>query len=428
VRILFACRLQEGLFPARARPQPFLAEEERRRLAEVSGLKLSEPQDALAAERYLLYATLSRPEEQLFLSWHVADDDGQATPRSLFVDDVCDLFAESLSMRRACRELGAVEPIQPTAASPGTVGGNLRDERLLDELRTHVWSASSLENWIGCPVRWFVERMLDPRAFDPDPEPLARGGLAHAALKDTLEGLRRETGTARLRPQSLGLARELLRAALAENEPDHPLSVAPERRMAVRRRLRADLERYLEYATEAGNPLEPRDLEVGFGFAKDDERGEASSLPAAEVGGVRLRGRIDRIDVGASGEAVIYDYKSSQAPASARWIKDGNLQVALYMRAVEQLLELRVVGGFYQPLSGRDLRARGVLDGDSDTGLQCMDSDLREHAEVQELLDEAVASAHRGADEAARGQLEARPQTCAFRGGCMYPTICRCER
>ena len=164
------------------------------------------------------------------------------------------------------------------------------------------------------------------------------------------------------------------------------------------------------------------------GFAKDDERGEASSLPAAEIGGVRLRGRIDRIDVGASGEAVIYDYKSSQAPASARWIKDGNLQVALYMRAVEQLLELRVVGGFYQPLSGRDLRARGVLDGDSDTGLECMESDLREHAEVQELLDEAVASARRGADEAARGQLEARPQTCAFRGGCMYPTICRCER
>ncbi len=119
VRILFACRLQEGVFPARARPQPFLAEEERRRLAEVSGLRLGEPQDALAAERYLLYATLSRPEEQLFLSWHVADDDGQATPRSLFVDDVCDLFAESLSSRRARRELGAVEPIQEITAGAG---------------------------------------------------------------------------------------------------------------------------------------------------------------------------------------------------------------------------------------------------------------------------------------------------------------------
>ncbi len=37
---------------------------------------------------------------------------------------------------------------------------------------------------------WFVERLLRPDELEPDPEPLARGGLAHAALKDTLEGLR----------------------------------------------------------------------------------------------------------------------------------------------------------------------------------------------------------------------------------------------
>jgi len=157
--------------------------------------------------------------------------------------------------------------------------------------------------------------------------------------------------------------------------------------------------------------------------------GEASGLPAFELGGgVKLRGRIDRIDVGAGGEAVVYDYKTSQAPPSARWIRDGNLQVALYMRAVEQLLGLRAIGGFYQPLSGTDLRARGVLDGDSEIGLACMDADVREHSEVQELLAEAVMAACQVAEQAGRGELEARPQTCAFRGGCMYPTICRCER
>jgi RecB family exonuclease len=305
----------------------------------------------------------------------------------------------------------------------------LRDEQLLADLRGHVWSASSLERWIGCPMAWFVQRMLRPDAFEPDPEPLARGGLAHAALKDTLEGLRRETGTARLTLASLDRARALLDRALAENEPDHPLSVAPERTTAVRRRLQADLERYLVHAAENETPLEPSELELGFGFAEGDERGEASTLPAFDLGGgVRLRGRIDRVDVGAGGEAVVYDYKGSSAPPGARWIRDGNLQVALYMRAVEELLDLRAVGGFYQPLSGEDLRARGVLDGDSETGIDCMGPDMREHAEVRELLAEAVASAREVAEEAGRGELEARPQTCAFRGGCMYPTICRCER
>lgn len=431
VRAVFVCGLQEGVFPARARAQPFLAEEERRRLAEVSGLRLGEPADALAAERYLLYAAVSRPQERLFLSWHVADDDGQASSRSLFVDDVCDLFDESLSQRRARRPLGAVDglPAEGSHRGPPPVERRLHDERLLARLRERPWSASSLERWIGCPTAWFVERMLDPLALEPDPEPLARGGLAHAVLRDTLEGLRRESGSARLTLANLGRARELLALALAANEAGYPLSVAPERSMAVRRRLQADLERYLEHAAAADSPLEPIALELGFGFTQEDEHGQAGDLPALDLGGgMRLRGRIDRVDVSASGDAVVYDYKGSRAPAGARWIKDGNLQVALYMRAVEELLGRRVVGGFYQPLSARDLRARGVLDGDAGLELDCVAPDVYERAELHELLEEAVAGAREVAQEAGRGELQARPQSCAFRGGCMYPTICRCER
>jgi len=430
VSVLFACGLQEGAFPARAHPQPFFAEEERRRLAELSGLRLDDQQDALAAERYLLYAAVSRPEEQLFLSWHVADDDGEATSRSLFVDDVCDLFAHELSEGRARRPLGAVDgltaQVSPVERTPGAQEP-LRDERLLSQLRDHVWSPSSLERWIACPVSWFVDRMLRPEALDPDPEPLARGGLAHAALKDTLELLRAERGSARLTHASVSRARELLERALAENEADHPLSVAPERVVAVRRRLQSDLERYLEHAAACASPLEPTALELGFGFDEGDERGEASELPALDLGGgVRLRGRIDRVDTSAGGEAVVYDYKGGRAPAGARWLKDGSVQLALYMRAVEVLLQLNVVGGFYQPLTGEDLRARGVLDGDAGLELACVSSDVLEHAPARELLADVVALAVAAAGEAGRGELRARPQTCAFRGGCMYPSICRC--
>ncbi len=438
VRVLFVCGLQEGVFPARARPQPFLAEEERRRLAEVSGLRLGEQEDVLAAERYLLYAAVSRPEEQLFLSWHVADDEGEVTSRSLFVDDVCDLFSESLYSARRDRPLGALDDApSPAVSAPQTApeARDLHDQRLLAQLREHVWSASSLERWIGCPVSWFVERMLRPDALDPDPEPLARGGLAHAALKDTLEGLRRQTGSARLTRSSLARARALLEEALADNEARYPLSAAPERRLAVRRRLQSDLDRYLEHAAEVASPLEPLALELGFGFAEGDplsgtgERGEASELPALELGGgVRLRGRIDRVDLSEAGEAVVYDYKGGRAPAGARWIRDASVQVALYMCAVEQLMQRPALGGFYQPLTGEDLRARGVLDGDAGFELDCMRPDVLEHDALRELLARAVALAVEAAGEAGRGELRPRPQTCAYRGGCMYPTICRCER
>src|SRR5271165_711018 len=434
VRAMFVCGLQEGVFPAPAPAQPYFSEEERRRLAETSGLRLGEHEDALAAERYLLYAAVSRPEELLCLSWHLADDDGEPTARSLFVDDVCDLFLEGLDggsqpgahLRRA---LGAVDPPVPSRVPAARVEGprRVRDERLLAELRERPWSASSLEALIGCPARWFVERVLAPGRFDPDPEPLARGGLAHEALRETLEGLRRETGSARVSAGSLALARELLARALREQEAARPVSVAEERRAPARRRLQADLERYLEHAAAGEGSLEPAFLELGFGFAAEDERGGGEARPAVDLGdGVSLRGRIDRIDVAPDGRAVVYDYKSSAAPGSASWIKGGSVQVALYMHAAEALLGVEAVGGFYQPLSG-DLRARGLLDKDADLKIECVKGDAREHAEVRELMGEARALALRAAAGARAGEFPSRPATCAWRGGCLHPGICRCE-
>lgn len=444
VRALFLCALQEGSFPAPARAQPLLAEEERRRLAEVSGLVLAEHQDALAAERYLLYAAVSRPEELLVLSWHTAGDDGAPQMPSLFVEDVCDLFADSLRDRRARRPLGAVDmpaPISPAGPErplPAPPLAPLSDAELLAELRRRVWSPSSLSKWIDCPVSWLVERMLLGEDFDPKPEPLARGSLAHVVLKETFAGLRLQTGSARLTPAKLALARTLLREALLANAAAYPLSMVPERVPGLRRRLEADLERYLECAAAAADSegdgageteLEPTYLELGFGFAENDERGEGSELPAFDLGaGVMLRGRVDRVDVGADGEAVVYDYKGGSVTPGAKWIAEGDLQMGLYMRAVEDLLGLRVVGGFYQPLRGRDLRARGVLDGDSAVRVESVGGDRKEHAQMRALLDEVSAAALEAAAQAGRGELQARPSTCAYRGGCMYPAICRCER
>ncbi len=427
VRALFASGLQEGVFPEHGRPQPLLSEEQRSRIALASGLRLGEPEDALASERYLLYAVLSRPEEQLALSWHESDDDAGPLSRSLFVDDVCDLFDERLESDRERRALGAVDRQSGEAPIVAVAPAGLRDERVLDELRRRVWSASSIERWVACPVAWFVDRLLDPASFEPEAEPLARGGLAHAALKDTLEGLRRETGSAKVTPASLALARELLARALRENEPRYPLSVTVERRVAVRRGLHADLERYLEHAAALDGPLAPRELELGFGFSGEDEHGEASELPAFELGGgVRMRGRIDRIDVEPGGDAVVIDYKASSAPPGARWLRDGQMQVALYMQAARQLLGLRVVGGLYQPLSGKDLQARGAISVD-EPPLECKANDLYEPEQLEELLAAVLDTAREAAAEAGRGELEPRPATCAFRGGCKYPTICRCE-
>jgi hypothetical protein len=457
VRMLYVCGLQEGVFPAPAIPHPLLGEEERRRLAHTSGLVLRAEPDALAAERYLLYALVSRPEERLTLSWHTDGEDGTPLAPSLFVDDVCDLFADTLREHTARRVAGAANwpgPGAPAGAigARGPAGGGVltgagrargtpatgtatpigtrpiqppQDERVLGALRERVlWSASSLESWAGCPVRWFVERLLRGEDIEPDPEPIARGALAHAALKQTLERLRERTGSARVTPASVGLAKRLLRDALTELEPNHPLSSAPERVPGARRRLAVELERYLQCAAEQDSPLEPTHLELEFGFD-----GDAQALPPLDIGeGVLLRGRIDRVDVGPRGEAVVYDYKGRSATPSAKWLGDDAWQVALYMRAAQSLLGYTPVGGFYQPLAGRDIRPRGVLNGEGDVDLDCVRTDKLDSEALQRLLDECVAAARAAAGEARSGALAPRPDTCAYGGGCAYPTICRCER
>ena len=177
VRILFACGLQEGIFPAAPRTEPFFADTEREQIAAASGLRLRR-RDELGAERYLFYATVSRPEERLYLSWHEAGDDGQQAVRSFFVSDVCDLFGPELQERRRTRTLGQVGwPAGRRRASASACAARpsrgprrreaqiaaLRDARLVAQMRDRpAWSASAIELWASCPVRWFVERMLKP--------------------------------------------------------------------------------------------------------------------------------------------------------------------------------------------------------------------------------------------------------------------------
>lgn len=439
VRALFCCRLQEASFPAPARPEPFLGDAERAEIARASGLRLRRHEDTLGAERYLFYATVSRPEQRLYLSWHDADDEGDPAVRSFFVADVVDLFGPTLWDRRRTRALGQVgwpRGAAPTrrerlrgeaAAAPRRAEppiAPLSDAAVLAALGERpTWSASAIEQWAGCPVRWFVERVLHPEGLVPDPELMVRGALAHCVLEATLRGLRERTGSARVGAASLPAARELLLAALERlrDDPRLLMSRDPGRQRAMARRLEADLLRYVEHAAHAGSELEPAALEVGFG-GPDDEH------PPLQLGdGVALRGRIDRVDVGPAGEAIVYDYKGRRAIDHSKWVTERKFQVALYVLAARDVLGLEPVGGLYQPLGGTEQRPRGLLRDDADPGLAGFANDRRDAEGFTAVIDAVVGEALAAVAEIRAGALVPRPDTCAYEGGCAYPTICRCE-
>ena len=437
--------LQEGEFPRRPASEPFLSDELRREVAMVSGLSLPVREDELDRERYLFYACVSRAERRLVLSSRVTDEEGRAEAPSFFLEDVQDVFAPgSLDAAVARRPLGDVVWPPETAPSPDEreralaargpranppAPDGLHADRLLVELAARRdFSAGELETLSGCGVRWLVEKVVRPAGLAPDPEQLVRGRYAHDVLRATLERLRERTGSASVSPETLPEAEATLTEVLDELAEEHRVSPRDGRMRAARRRLERDLARHLRREADAGGVYEPTHLELEFGLG---EEGADEALPALalEAEGIRVRGRIDRVDT-LGDRAVVRDYKGgSSVSGVGKWKEDGRLQVPLYMLAVRELLGLEPAGGLYVPLGGRG-GARGVVSAPEAEAIggDLSRSDAREDEEIDALL---AAARERVADAVERvraGDVRPCPERCGPKGSCLHPSICREER
>ena len=86
-------------------------------------------------------------------------------------------------------------------------------------------------------------------------------------------------------------------------------------------------------------------------------------FPEGSPESVLIRGRIDRVDVAKDGTVIAYDYKLRRAQASATCEIGRDLQIGIYLTALEQLF-LRghpIAGGGYYVLRGNnDRRNRGL--------------------------------------------------------------------
>lgn len=469
---LFVAGLADGSFPAGAPADPLLADERR------AALGLPPRSDPAAEERYLFHACVARPEAGLHLCYAAGEESGKPKPRSPYVDEVRALLAPpptpdpaddpleavlttraepgdvvaepaaATSERDLARALAARDGSEPTgvpaevaarvgaglararaalaaAASPGP----LSDGEVLATLAAErLYGASTLEGYDGCSYRWFVGHELAPRPLGPDPEVLEDGGLAHAVL-ERLYG-ERPGGGARPRPGDVGDWIEAARGFArdeAEQRGWDPGSAQARIRLA---RAGALIARFLRREAATGGGLEPdRDLlEVGFGVSEGDRFG-----PAA-LDGFELHGRIDRIDV-AGPQALIRDYKlSPSAPAASKLLKEGRLQMPLYVLAARGF-GLDPVGGLYSPLaaSGED-RPRGLLrseckgdplPAEKDDAVR---TDFLPDEEFEALLEAAAARAAEIVADMRGGRIDRDPRDGDCPSYCTLAPICRIER
>ena len=437
---VFVCGLQEGEFPAGRSSDPFLSDVDRREIARASGLALPLREDQLERERYLFYVCASRAERLLVLSARVSGEEGEAEQPSFFLDDVERIFPglREQARRRSLSDVTWSPEQAPTAAewdravaaqrqaAPPEPVGPIALEAALAALRDRgAVSAGAVERFAGCPVNWLVEDVLRPIALEPDPERLVQGAFAHSVLELTYRRLREQTGEPRLTEANLGRAEEIMLAALAEEVQRRGAVMRGPRMRAAVRRLEFQLLRHLAYEAGSTSEFDPEHLELAFGLP-------GAEHPEVELeGGLRVRGKIDRVDRGGD-KVAVRDYKSGRVTdySAANWPTKGRLQAALYMLVAERLLGVEAVAGLYTPLSGDDRRPRGALNAEfaEQLGGDFVNGDVlsdQEFAELREWARGAIATA---AAEMGEGKLCSKPDSCAYRGGCSHPSICRIER
>lgn len=474
---LFVAGLADGSFPATRAADPLLSDERRRAL----GLPArSDPADE---ERYLFHACVAKPGRRLHLSYPASDEAGATAPRSAFVDEVRDLLsppptpdpaddplepelveratltdfvampedassfgdltrslaaaggdvearaaALSLPAKTAERAVEAVGSARRRLRASRAPGPLLQPDILAELGAQDLFGASTIEEYHLCSYRWFVNHELSPRRIGPDPEPLENGGIVHAAL-ERLYG-EAPGDEARPAPETVerwsGRAGEIVREVAAERGWDIGSAAAT----VTLKRLDAVLARFLRRDAATGGPLmpEPDLLEVGFGDRPDDR------YPPADLGAFRLRGAIDRIEVG-NGFALIRDYKlSAKVTAGAKLVEEGKLQLPLYMLAARGF-GLEPIGGLYNPLgAGREDRPRGLLDKDHKGGLipaataAHYSTDFKDPETLAEIVEEALAEATRVVSEIRAGRIDRNPRGGSCPRWCGLAPICRVER
>jgi ATP-dependent helicase/DNAse subunit B len=455
---VFVTGLCEGEFPSAqlSSSDPFLDEDRRRELALSTGLVLGQTADPLARERYLLYACVSRATECVTFSYRSSDEDGNVVIPSPFLDDIAELFGDgwrehrrrrlladvvwSVEQAPTERDRGLAQAFAAAAArgAARALGEPPATRRLSEQALRHVRhreviSAGAVEKFASCPVRWLVEGQLQPEPLDPEAEPLVRGKFVHTVLERVFARL-----DGPLTPTSLEAAEQLLyeemrgRAA-ARHRTKLALDQAPDVRVAILRGIEAELLRYLREEAADGWAWPAAQTELRFGLDGDAE----AALGPMELssGGERVlvRGIIDRVDADPRDptRVVVRDYKSGSRRETwrwGRWLSDHQVQVGLYMLAVRRLLGLRPVGGFYQPLSGGDLRPRGVYAQGTELGDGVLESDELPVAEIEQLLAEVEEQVVEVAVRLRRGELTPCPDSCTPEGTCRYPGICWASR
>ena len=232
--------------------------------------------------------------------------------------------------------------------------GTLSDEsrRRLKNRQQWIYSVTELETYAKCPFQYFASRVLQLSVEEDEAEDelssLEKGSLLHKVLF-TFYKNRREQGYPAIGRCADADFEE------AKRQLDAILKSASEERRGRRNeppigennlfwntdieKLRVELLKWIEAERTHDLSVVPRYFEVNFGQLGEPADSELSSTDPIYIGDVRMKGKIDRIDIG-NGAFNIIDYKTGSRTIRMPEILNGrSLQLPVYLQIAKELLE-----------------------------------------------------------------------------------------
>jgi ATP-dependent helicase/nuclease subunit B len=244
----------------------------------------------------------------------------------------------------------------------GFVSKNISDElkNKLSQISEGEFSATQLENYAKCPYKYFVENVLRLETIAEPVEELEAfeyGSLIHAILYEFYTKLKEKGIVLSNCSNEEFKSAEILLFKIAERKFDE-LNLNPEYSFYEREKLlgineesmQSLLYKFLEEERKNESGYVPEFFELSFGKVKHEEKFSQKFKEGVTAGKVKLRGKIDRIDINEAEKTLkVIDYKLGGTKPTAEELTTGiSLQLPLYLFAAKELIRTEF-GSEYKP-------------------------------------------------------------------------------
>lgn len=377
---VFIGGMVDGEFPTRYQPEIFF-----------SGSFRKDEYKHILEERYHFYQTLSSVKKKIFLSYSRQSDRKEFTPSS-FLNDFSQIFSsiekstvdyesliyskpELLVQSGALLSEGKEKILRDSGIKPeqllrnieidklrledpfgeteftGFIGKSINDEESekLQEQKTKQFSASQLEQYAKCPFQYFLQRILSLETVEEPKEEIEAfelGSLIHSILFEFYSTISEKKIVLAGCDDKIFNQAEKIIFSIADkkvnklNLQSTPAFYEREKIFGIAgKKQNSILYRFLESERKDEGNFIPKYFEIAFG-SFDGSEPEFT----IDVKGIKLRGKIDRIDVDKRNEKFrVIDYKLGGKKPTRNDLEAGiSLQLSIYLYASKTLIEAQL--------------------------------------------------------------------------------------